>query len=156
DLFLLAATNMVGEDTFYERAADRDARFVELVHRVTAANPNFIAGFGARAGRPGDAGGTARVAEEAGATGGAGEAGAVGKIGLAPKRTVPGPTRLSCGCWPPPPISRRCRTESAGRCCGRGARRPWPRPASPGSGSRAGCRADSTPRPGRVSSRRWA
>ena len=36
DLFLLAATNMVGEDTFYERAADRDARFVALVHQVTA------------------------------------------------------------------------------------------------------------------------
>ena len=33
ELFLLAATNMVGEDTFYERADERDARFVELVHR---------------------------------------------------------------------------------------------------------------------------
>ena len=28
ELFLLAVTNMVGEDTFYERADDRDARFV--------------------------------------------------------------------------------------------------------------------------------
>jgi hypothetical protein len=46
DLFLLAATNMVGEDTFYERAADRDARFVELVHRVTQTNPAFIGGDG--------------------------------------------------------------------------------------------------------------
>jgi len=44
DLFLLAATNMVGEDTFYERAGDRDAHFVALVHRVTADNPAFIAG----------------------------------------------------------------------------------------------------------------
>jgi hypothetical protein len=44
DLFLLAATNMVGEDTFYERADVRDARFVELVHAVTAAKPAFIAG----------------------------------------------------------------------------------------------------------------
>jgi hypothetical protein len=44
ELFLLAATNMVGEDTFYERAADRDARFVDLVHQVTATNPAFIAG----------------------------------------------------------------------------------------------------------------
>src|SRR5437588_1787002 len=44
DLFLLAATNMVGEDTFYERAADRDARFVDLVRQVTATNPAFIAG----------------------------------------------------------------------------------------------------------------
>ena len=46
DLFLLAATNMVGEDTFYERAADRDARFVDLIHGITAANPAFIAGDG--------------------------------------------------------------------------------------------------------------
>ena len=44
ELFLLAATNMVGEDTFYERAADRDSRFVDLIHRVTATNPAFIAG----------------------------------------------------------------------------------------------------------------
>ena len=44
DLFLLAATNMVGEDTFYEAAANRDARFVDLVHRVTATNPAFTAG----------------------------------------------------------------------------------------------------------------
>jgi TROVE domain len=41
---MLAVTNMVGEDTFYERAATRDARFVELVHAVTASNPAFIAG----------------------------------------------------------------------------------------------------------------
>ncbi|HZI39824.1 MAG TPA: TROVE domain-containing protein, partial [Acidimicrobiia bacterium] len=46
DLFLLAATNMVGEDTFCERAVDRDARFVDLIHRVTAGNPEFIAGDG--------------------------------------------------------------------------------------------------------------
>ncbi len=44
DLFLLAATNMVGEDTFYERAEARDARFVDLVHEVTVADPAFIAG----------------------------------------------------------------------------------------------------------------
>ena len=45
ELFLLAATNMVGEDTFYERAAVRDDRFVALVRQVTAANPAFVAGF---------------------------------------------------------------------------------------------------------------
>ncbi len=45
DLFLLAATNMVGEDTFYERAPDRDDRFVALVHQVTATNPAFVAGL---------------------------------------------------------------------------------------------------------------
>src|SRR5689334_24932298 len=44
ELFLLAVTNMVGEDTFYERAGTRDARFVDLVHTVTASNPTFIAG----------------------------------------------------------------------------------------------------------------
>jgi hypothetical protein len=53
DLFLLAATNMVGEDTFYERADVRDARFVELVHEVTATNPTFIAGADVEAGRVG-------------------------------------------------------------------------------------------------------
>jgi hypothetical protein len=53
ELFLLAATNMVGEDTFYERAADRDARFVDLIHEVTAANPAFIAGTDPDAGRIG-------------------------------------------------------------------------------------------------------
>ena len=45
DLFLLAATNMVGEDTFYERADARDARFVALVHEVTATNQEFVAGL---------------------------------------------------------------------------------------------------------------
>lgn len=44
ELFLLAVTNMVGENTFYERADKRDTRFVELVHTVTASNPAFIAG----------------------------------------------------------------------------------------------------------------
>ena len=53
DLFLLAATNMVGEDTFYERAAERDARFVDLVHQVTAINPAFIAGADPDAGKVG-------------------------------------------------------------------------------------------------------
>ena len=44
ELFLLAVTNMVGEDTFYESAADRDARFAQLVDQVTRTNPAFIAG----------------------------------------------------------------------------------------------------------------
>ena len=52
-LFLLAATNMVGEDTFYERAGERDTRFVDLVHTVTEANPAFIAGADPDAGRIG-------------------------------------------------------------------------------------------------------
>lgn len=45
DLFLLAAVNMVGEDTFYEAAGARDARFRELVHAVAIADPGWIAGF---------------------------------------------------------------------------------------------------------------
>jgi len=53
ELFLLAATNMVGEGTFYERASDRDARFVDLVHQVTATNPAFIAGADPQAGKIG-------------------------------------------------------------------------------------------------------
>jgi hypothetical protein len=32
----MAATNVVGEDTFYESAAERDTRFVDLVHLKTA------------------------------------------------------------------------------------------------------------------------
>jgi hypothetical protein len=53
DLFLLAATNMVGEQTFYEEASTRDARFVNLIQDVTAANPAFIAGADIEAGRVG-------------------------------------------------------------------------------------------------------
>lgn len=53
DLFLLAATNMVGEDTFYERADTRDTRFVDLVHAVTASNPGFIAGADVEGGKVG-------------------------------------------------------------------------------------------------------
>lgn len=53
ELFLLAATNMVGEDTFYERAAERDQRFVDLVHEVTASNPGFLAGADVEAGKVG-------------------------------------------------------------------------------------------------------
>jgi hypothetical protein len=53
ELFLLAATNLVGEDTFYERAVDRDARFAALVHKVTETNPQFIAGEDPAAGRVG-------------------------------------------------------------------------------------------------------
>ena len=53
ELFVLAATNMVGEDTFYERAGERDARFVDLVHAVTATNPAFVAGADPDAGKVG-------------------------------------------------------------------------------------------------------
>ena len=53
DLFLLAATNMVGEDTFYEKAAARDERFVQLVRAVTETNPAFLAGADVDAGKVG-------------------------------------------------------------------------------------------------------
>lgn len=44
DLFLLAATNMAGEDTFYESAQDRDDRFSGLVRAVTEIDPLWIRG----------------------------------------------------------------------------------------------------------------
>lgn len=44
-LYTLAVTNMVGESTFYESAEDRDDRFKNLVHRVTAADPEWISHF---------------------------------------------------------------------------------------------------------------
>ena len=45
ELFLLAVTNMVGEDTFYEPAADRDSRFAELVHTVALLDAHWIGRF---------------------------------------------------------------------------------------------------------------
>lgn len=43
ELFLMAATYMATEPTFYETAEAREQRFVDLVHRVTATNPEFVA-----------------------------------------------------------------------------------------------------------------
>jgi hypothetical protein len=45
DLFLFAAANMVGEDTFYETAGDRDDRFRRLVHAATRQDPDWVARF---------------------------------------------------------------------------------------------------------------
>jgi hypothetical protein len=45
DLFLLAVTNMVGQDTFYEGATERDLRFRELIHAVAPANVEWMKGF---------------------------------------------------------------------------------------------------------------
>ncbi len=45
DLFLLAVTNMVGEDTFYEKATDRDLRFRNLVRQCTVQHPDWTAQF---------------------------------------------------------------------------------------------------------------
>lgn len=43
ELFVLAATNMVGEDTFYEKGHERDDRFRQLVRSVTQADPDWVA-----------------------------------------------------------------------------------------------------------------
>ncbi len=42
ELFLMAATYLAGEDTFYERAEQREDRFVALIHEVVATNPDFV------------------------------------------------------------------------------------------------------------------
>lgn len=45
ELFLLAVTNMVGEQTFYEGANERDQRFRMLVRQVTQQDPGWVARF---------------------------------------------------------------------------------------------------------------
>jgi hypothetical protein len=45
ELFLLAVTNMVSEDTFYETAGARDERFRELVHAATQEDADWVARF---------------------------------------------------------------------------------------------------------------
>jgi len=39
ELFLLAVANFVGENTFYEKAGDRDRRYADLVQAVAATDP---------------------------------------------------------------------------------------------------------------------
>ncbi|MFC7717914.1 hypothetical protein [Nonomuraea recticatena] len=45
ELFLLAVSNMVGENTFYEKAGDRDDRFRRLVHQVAVEDVEWLARF---------------------------------------------------------------------------------------------------------------
>jgi hypothetical protein len=45
ELFLLAVTNMVSEDTFYEKAGKRDERFTKLVRQVALEDPDWVARF---------------------------------------------------------------------------------------------------------------
>ncbi|WP_283133975.1 LAGLIDADG family homing endonuclease [Rhizohabitans arisaemae] len=45
ELFLLAVTNMVGEQTFYEKADKRDNRFRYLVRQVAVEDVGWLAGF---------------------------------------------------------------------------------------------------------------
>lgn len=43
ELFLLAVSNMVGENTFYEAATDRDNRYAKLVRQATRVDPEWTA-----------------------------------------------------------------------------------------------------------------
>lgn len=45
ELFLLAVTNMVREDTFYETASTRDSRFTVLIDKVTREDPEWMQRF---------------------------------------------------------------------------------------------------------------
>jgi len=45
ELFLLAVSNVVGENTFYEAGADRDSRFKALVHKVAVSDPAWMFGM---------------------------------------------------------------------------------------------------------------
>lgn len=45
ELFLLATTNFVGEDTFYENATVRDARYAALIRTVFTEDPAWLAAF---------------------------------------------------------------------------------------------------------------
>jgi hypothetical protein len=45
ELYLLAVTNLVGQDTFYERGDDRDERYAQLVRQLAVADPAWTAGL---------------------------------------------------------------------------------------------------------------
>lgn len=45
ELFLLAVSNMIGEDTFYEKAGERDNRYATLVRAATVQDPDWTARF---------------------------------------------------------------------------------------------------------------
>lgn len=45
ELFLLAVSNFVGQDSAYEKAAARDDRFIRLIHAVAAADPDWMKRF---------------------------------------------------------------------------------------------------------------
>ena len=45
ELFLLAVANLVGENTFYEQASDRDSRFRDLVHQVAVDDAGWMLEF---------------------------------------------------------------------------------------------------------------
>lgn len=45
ELFLLGVANMVGDGSFYESGADRDRRFLDLIHTVTKADEKWMQDF---------------------------------------------------------------------------------------------------------------
>jgi hypothetical protein len=45
ELYLLALANMVGENTFYEKADRRDTRYAELIQKVALDDPAWVQGF---------------------------------------------------------------------------------------------------------------
>jgi hypothetical protein len=45
ELFLLAVTNMVGQDTFYETGGQRDDRYTQLVRQLAVEDPEWTAGM---------------------------------------------------------------------------------------------------------------
>jgi TROVE domain-containing protein len=45
ELFLLAVTNLVTQDTHYEKATARDQRYLGLIHQVAAEDPAWLARF---------------------------------------------------------------------------------------------------------------
>lgn len=47
ELFLLGVSNFVKEDTFYEKASDRDDRFQRLIHKVVQDDPDWVRRFAA-------------------------------------------------------------------------------------------------------------
>lgn len=42
ELFLLAVVNFFGQNTFYEKATDRDKRYADLIHKVALADPQWV------------------------------------------------------------------------------------------------------------------
>jgi len=47
ELFLLAVSNMVGEDTHHEKANTRDSRYVRLIHEVATSDLEWVTAFAA-------------------------------------------------------------------------------------------------------------
>jgi hypothetical protein len=45
ELFLLAVSNLVGQDTFYEKGGDRDDRYTQLVRSLGVQDPEWTAGL---------------------------------------------------------------------------------------------------------------